>query len=791
MSPRLIPIFFVLIASGLQAQQFHQNYVINLPDSIVEVHPARVDLNNDGLLDVLLISGTTSGETYLQVVKGDTTITPSLHWQGTRAIGPLKAFVVTDYDHDNRLDVLLSTTTGRVAIYLNKGSFAFLENLLAVPAFSELLIADLDDDTKPEWIFSENPAGGNKLTVLRQTSAFMWSLAHDSLKIAATSLALTDQNYDGRRDVFVSGVTADSVVSTVLMNDGTLGLRPGMKFDFEGKSSSADVNSDGIFDFVVMGNDHNGRIGTRLYRSTSGTHDSVDLTIALTEGAPFLADMNSDGIVDYNYRGKVGLETLNIIQYSSDIFDTIPSGDYRAHLFGDEDRDGDLDLLVVSGAAKKQLLCYTNMTNVNLPPTSPKNAIVVPVFDRNFIYWDPSTDDHTHQASITYDLYIDGAGAYAAEFDLLNEKRLSVTHGNNGTQNFKLLRKTSGSQFAVQAVDNSFHASIPCIGSGGDCASKTAATLFLCEGEESLLQAPREVLWFSFSKGYLGKHLALPVSAMSADTLFYYDTEKKGCDGLKVWTVIVSDDAIRNTTERYACAGQSLHLEVEASWSSVSWQSYQHGELGVGQSITIVASANDTITAIMTNSTGCTRRDKTLVKISTPVVAVTPDHVRIASGSPVPLLAGGAVRYEWLPELGLSAANIANPVASPFVTTEYIVTGYDSINCAGTAKVTITVESGGFVPNLFTPNEDGNNDEIKIYGLTEVHDFVFTIHNREGSVVYRTNNLSEATQKGWDGNRQGTRQPAGVYFWKVKGELASGERLLLNGKDSGSIVLVR
>jgi hypothetical protein len=75
--------------------------------------------------------------------------------------------------------------------------------------------------------------------------------------------------------------------------------------------------------------------------------------------------------------------------------------------------------------------------------------------------------------------------------------------------------------------------------------------------------------------------------------------------------------------------------------------------------------------------------------------------------------------------------------------------------------------------------------------LTEVHDFVFTIHNREGSVVYRTNNLNEATQKGWDGSRQGTRQPAGVYFWKVKGELASGERLLLNGKDSGSIVLVR
>jgi hypothetical protein len=34
-------------------------------------------------------------------------------------------------------------------------------------------------------------------------------------------------------------------------------------------------------------------------------------------------------------------------------------------------------------------------------------------------------------------------------------------------------------------------------------------------------------------------------------------------------------------------------------------------------------------------------------------------------------------------------------------------------------------------------------------------------------------------------------QPSGVYYWNVKGELSSGRRLLLNGKTSGSVVLIR
>ncbi|MEJ1239440.1 FG-GAP-like repeat-containing protein [Chryseolinea sp. T2] len=788
---RILSIFFLLTAQLALAQQFRHTYTIHLPDSITEAKPIRADLNNDGLLDVLLITKSSAGKNYLQVVKGDTTITPFLHWQATQTIGPRKGHLLVDYNRDNRMDLVLSSTDGRVAVYLNQGNFVFAETQLFLPAFAELLPVDLDNDARSEWILSDGQTGTGKLMVYRQATAFAWTLAHDSTKITPLSIALTDQNSDGRTDVFVSGTVGnDSLVSSILLSDEKLHLNPSSKFEFSGKASGGDFNADGVFDFLLMGRDKQQIDGTRIFQSSMGSHIPVSIAIALNQATPFVADLNSDGIVDFNYQGLQGSESMNVVQYAMNNYDTIPSLGYRSHVFGDEDRDGDLDVLVLAAGDHLRLLAYENMTSVNKPPSAPKNAIVTRVFNRFFYYWDPAGDDRTPLQSITYDLYIDGTTGYAGEFDLLNEKRLSVTHGNNGTQNFKLLRVSNARQFAVQAIDNAFNSSRLCIGSSSACSSASVTKLTLCENEKHTVTAPHESLWFSFAKGFLGKRAAIELTA-SNDTVFYYDPAAKGCDALKVMQVQIGNNALRSVVEKYACAGQSLKLSVESGWSSVSWKSYKHGDLGTGSTINVVVSEADTITATMVSATGCTKKDKTVVRLSTPLITVSPDQVRIPVGSDVRLVASGGSRYEWTPASGLSSVSVADPVAAPAVTTSYLVTGYDSLGCAGTAGATVHIENGGYVPNLFTPNDDGKNDEIKIYGLTEVKDFQFTIHNREGAEIYRTNSLSDAMQKGWDGTKKGTKQPAGVYFWKVKGKLGSGDRLLLNGKDTGSIVLVR
>ena len=69
--------------------------------------------------------------------------------------------------------------------------------------------------------------------------------------------------------------------------------------------------------------------------------------------------------------------------------------------------------------------------------------------------------------------------------------------------------------------------------------------------------------------------------------------------------------------------------------------------------------------------------------------------------------------YEWSPANSLDDAEIYNPLASPVITTDYVVTVTDENNCQNTAGVTVNIREGIcdfpyiFVPSGFTPNGDG------------------------------------------------------------------------------------
>jgi gliding motility-associated-like protein len=380
-----------------------------------------------------------------------------------------------------------------------------------------------------------------------------------------------------------------------------------------------------------------------------------------------------------------------------------------------------------------------------------------------------------------------------------------VSHGNNNTKNYRLLKDIDPTdlEFAIQAVDNSFHAGFKCSGTIGfapgdpsQCEPTVEVTaLSVCSQEQVILSAPAQSLWFSFKDGFLGINTFYAYSAgnsLKGDTIFYFNpAQNKECAMLKAWTIEVNNDTAKvQLSEKYACEGDTVRLSVEGGWQSITWSSTNSGNLGTKQTVDVAVSKMDSVIVRLVNTQGCHIVRKTAVKISKPTLTVTADHYKIVTGGDVQLQASGAQRYTWTPSEGLNQADIPNPVASPKSSTQYIVTGYDSLDCVGQADVTITVEMGGFIPNLFSPNDDGQNDQLKIYGLISAGDFLFTIYDREGSLVYKTSNVTEAVDQGWDGTKNGSKQPPGVYFWKVKGEIGS-DRLLLNGKESGSIVLIR
>jgi len=94
----------------------------------------------------------------------------------------------------------------------------------------------------------------------------------------------------------------------------------------------------------------------------------------------------------------------------------------------------------------------------------------------------------------------------------------------------------------------------------------------------------------------------------------------------------------------------------------------------------------------VSNSGGCFSYDSTdLVIYPAPVAILSPVQASLCEGDSVRLNAGGSLRYQWDPPMGLSSDTIAAPFAKPAKTTTYTVKVYNEHTCYDTASVKIIV----------------------------------------------------------------------------------------------------
>ncbi|WP_126245856.1 Ig-like domain-containing protein [Chitinophaga rhizosphaerae] len=87
-----------------------------------------------------------------------------------------------------------------------------------------------------------------------------------------------------------------------------------------------------------------------------------------------------------------------------------------------------------------------------------------------------------------------------------------------------------------------------------------------------------------------------------------------------------------------------------------------------------------------------------------------------------------------------------------------------------------------FVPNAFTPNNDGTNDILYVYGTT-IRQMEFRVYNQWGQLVFESRDRG----RGWDGTMSGRKQPVGVYNYVLRAVLQDGT--VVNKR--GTITIVR
>ena len=88
-----------------------------------------------------------------------------------------------------------------------------------------------------------------------------------------------------------------------------------------------------------------------------------------------------------------------------------------------------------------------------------------------------------------------------------------------------------------------------------------------------------------------------------------------------------------------------------------------------------------------------------------------------------------------------------------------------------------------YVPNAFSPNNDGTNDQFLIYAGKQVANIrSFLVFNRWGETVYEYYNFQPNDPLfGWDGKHRGKEMDPAVFTWFAEIEFVDGKVELYEG----------
>ena len=168
-----------------------------------------------------------------------------------------------------------------------------------------------------------------------------------------------------------------------------------------------------------------------------------------------------------------------------------------------------------------------------------------------------------------------------------------------------------------------------------------------------------------------------------------------------------------------------------------------------------------------------------------------------AQANPQIVVTGEATTLTYLGDPGALVTWL--PIGSTIPTTGYTVTAtpdrpttYTAVAtrgaCRGEPDVHVDaytegcIDKDAFVPNTFTPNNDGQNDIFLVRGL-KVDEIYFAVYNRWGEMVFETTDKT----KGWDGVYKGKPMDVGVFGWYLKVKCINGQEAF----KKGNVTLIR
>lgn len=151
----------------------------------------------------------------------------------------------------------------------------------------------------------------------------------------------------------------------------------------------------------------------------------------------------------------------------------------------------------------------------------------------------------------------------------------------------------------------------------------------------------------------------------------------------------------------------------------------------------------------------------------------------ICRGESVTIGASNGSAYEWADGSTTDSIRV-----SPQYSQVYDLTILRTDNRKVEASIRVNVKECAtlYIPNAFTPNGDGQNDEYRVEGLN-IEQYRIVIQSDQGTLLFESNDMNET----WDGKHHGEYLPQGIYLYHIDYVDTYGNV----GEKNGRIMLIR
>ena len=198
-------------------------------------------------------------------------------------------------------------------------------------------------------------------------------------------------------------------------------------------------------------------------------------------------------------------------------------------------------------------------------------------------------------------------------------------------------------------------------------------------------------------------------------------------------------------------------------------------------------------TLLVEDAEGCLSETAVVLLLETAEIELSieiPEAINEGSSTQIEVLtntlSSDIAIIQWSPTTGLSCTDCLAPTASPTETTEYELFIQDQSGCTALATVLVEVipSADVYVPNAFSPDDDGINDIFYINAKEGIIARIpsFLIFNRWGETVFQYYNIPPNDPLyGWDGRFRGEPMNTDVFTWFAEIEYLDGRTEVIKG----------